>query len=99
MFIGYGIVAPERNWNDYAGVDVKGKTVLILVNDPGYATQDESLFNGNAMTWYGRWVYKYEAARQGAAGALLIHDTGAAAYGWEVVVQRLVRAANQSYRG
>ena len=86
VFIGYGIVAPERNWNDYAGVDVKGKTVLILVNDPGYATQDESLFNGNAMTWYGRWVYKYEeAARQGAAGALLIHDTGAAAYGWDVV--------------
>ena len=86
VFVGYGIVAPERNWNDYAGVDVRGKTVVILVNDPGYATQDESLFNGNAMTWYGRWPYKYEeAARQGAAGALIVHETGAAAYGWEVV--------------
>jgi len=86
VFVGYGIVAPERDWNDYAGVDVRGKTVVILVNDPGYATQDESLFNGNAMTWYGRWPYKYEeAARQGAAGALIVHETGAAAYGWEVV--------------
>ncbi|MCB1699795.1 MAG: M28 family peptidase [Halioglobus sp.] len=86
VFVGYGIVAPERDWNDYAGVDVRGKTVVILINDPGYASQDESLFNGNAMTWYGRWVYKYEeAARQGAAGALIIHETGAAAYGWDVV--------------
>lgn len=86
VFVGYGIVAPERDWNDYAGVDVRGKTVVILINDPGYATRDESLFNGIAMTWYGRWVYKYEeAARQGAAGALIIHETGAAAYGWEVV--------------
>lgn len=86
VFVGYGIVAPEREWNDYAGVDVRGKTVVILVNDPGYATQDDTLFNGNAMTWYGRWPYKYEeAARQGAAGALIIHETGAAAYGWDVV--------------
>ena len=86
VFVGYGIVAPERDWNDYAGIDVRGKTVVILVNDPGYATQDGELFNGNAMTWYGRWVYKYEeAARQGAAGALIIHETGAAAYGWNVV--------------
>lgn len=86
VFVGYGIVAPEQHWNDYAGVDVRGKTVVILVNDPGYATQDDSLFNGNAMTWYGRWVYKYdEAARQGAAGVLIVHETGAAAYGWDVV--------------
>lgn len=86
VFVGYGIVAPERDWNDYAGVDVRGKTVVILVNDPGYATQDENVFNGNAMTWYGRWVYKYEeAARQGAAAALIIHETGAASYGWDVV--------------
>ena len=86
VFVGYGIVAPERGWNDYADVDVRGKTVVILVNDPGYATQDPALFNGNAMTWYGRWPYKYEeAARQGAAGALIIHETGAAAYGWDVV--------------
>ncbi|MDP2128367.1 MAG: M20/M25/M40 family metallo-hydrolase [Pseudohongiella sp.] len=86
VFVGYGIVAPERGWDDYAGVDVRGKTVVILVNDPGYATQNPELFNGNAMTWYGRWPYKYaEAARQGAAGALIIHETGAAAYGWDVV--------------
>lgn len=86
VFVGYGIVAPERGWNDYADIDVRGKTVVILVNDPGYATQDPQLFNGNAMTWYGRWPYKYaEAARQGAAGALIIHETGAAAYGWDVV--------------
>ncbi len=86
VFVGYGIVAPERNWNDYAGIDVSGKTVVILVNDPGYATQDPALFNGNAMTYYGRWTYKYEeAARQGAAAALIVHETGPAGYGWEVV--------------
>ena len=86
VFVGYGIVAPERNWNDYANVDIRGKTAVILVNDPGYATQDPALFNGNTMTWYGRWPYKYEeAARQGAAGAIIIHETGAAAYGWDVV--------------
>ncbi|MEX2131931.1 MAG: M20/M25/M40 family metallo-hydrolase [Pseudohongiellaceae bacterium] len=86
VFVGYGIVAPERGWNDYAEVDVSGKTVVMLVNDPGFATQDDSLFNGNAMTWYGRWPYKYEeAARQGAAGALIIHETAAASYGWDVV--------------
>jgi Zn-dependent M28 family amino/carboxypeptidase len=87
VFVGYGINAPERNWNDYAGVDVRGKTVVMLVNDPGYATQDPALFNGNAMTYYGRWDYKFdEAARQGAAGAILIHDTLPAAYGWPTVV-------------
>jgi Zn-dependent M28 family amino/carboxypeptidase len=86
VFVGYGIVAPERGWDDYAGLNVSGKTVVILVNDPGYATQDPSVFNGNAMTWYGRWPYKFEeAARQGAAGAFIIHETGAAAYGWDVV--------------
>ena len=86
VFVGYGIVAPEYGWDDYAGVDVEGKTVLILVNDPGYATQDPDVFNGNAMTYYGRWTYKYEeAARQGAAAALVIHETGAAGYPWDVV--------------
>ena len=86
VFVGYGIVAPENNWNDYAGLDMKGKTAVILVNDPGYATKDKSLFNGNAMTYYGRWTYKYEeAARQGADGAIIIHETGAAGYPWEVV--------------
>lgn len=86
VFVGYGVVAPEYDWDDYAGVDVTGKTVVILVNDPGFATGDDSLFNGRAMTYYGRWTYKYEeAARQGAAGALIVHDTEPASYPWEVV--------------
>ncbi len=86
IFVGYGIVAPEYNWNDYEGLDVKGKTVLILVNDPGYATLDSNLFTGKAMTYYGRWTYKYEeAARQGASAAIIIHETGAASYPWGVV--------------
>lgn len=86
VFVGYGINAPERNWNDYEGVDVTGKTVLVLVNDPGFATGDPALFNGRTMTYYGRWDYKYaEAARQGAAGALIVHETAPAAYPWEVV--------------
>ncbi|WP_445767701.1 M28 family metallopeptidase [Rheinheimera sp.] len=86
VFVGYGIVAPEYGWNDYEGLDVKGKTVVMFVNDPGFATQDLQLFNGNAMTYYGRWTYKYEeAARQGAAMALIIHETDAASYGWGVV--------------
>lgn len=86
IFVGYGINAPERNWNDYEGLDVKGKTVLMLVNDPGYATGDTSLFNGKSMTIYGRWTYKFEeAARQGARAAIIIHETGAAAYPWAVV--------------
>jgi len=86
VWVGYGIVAPEYQWDDYAGVDVSGKTVLMLVNDPGYATRDPELFNGNSMTYYGRWTYKYEeAARQGAAGVLIIHETAAAAYGWNVI--------------
>ncbi len=86
VFVGYGIVAPEYGWNDYAGLDMKGKTAVILVNDPGYASGDAQLFTGKAMTYYGRWTYKYEeAARQGAAGAIVIHDTAPASYGWEVV--------------
>lgn len=86
IFAGYGIVAPEYNWNDYAGLDVKGKTVLVLVNDPGFATSDNSLFNGKSMTYYGRWTYKFEeAARQGARGIIIIHDTEPAGYPWSVV--------------
>jgi len=86
VFVGYGVNAPEQHWNDYAGVDVKGKTVVIFVNDPGFHQQDPSLFEGNRMTYYGRWTYKFEeAARQGAAAALIIHDTEGAAYGWDVV--------------
>jgi len=85
VFAGYGIVAPEYGWNDYAGLDVRGKLVLALVNDPGYATQDPKLFTGNAMTYYGRWDYKFaEAVRQGAAGLLVVHETKAAGYPWDV---------------
>ncbi len=87
VFVGYGINAPEKGWNDYAGLDVRGKTVVILVNDPDYETAGLSgPFNGRAMTYYGRWTYKYEeAARQGAAAAIIVHDTVPAAYGWNVV--------------
>ncbi|HOS72948.1 MAG TPA: M28 family metallopeptidase [Bacteroidales bacterium] len=86
IFVGYGINSPENNWNDYEGLDVKGKTVLMLINDPGYATSDETLFEGKTMTYFGRWTYKYEeAARQGASAVIIIHETGAAAYPWEVV--------------
>ena len=86
IFMGYGIIAPEYEWNDYEGVDVTGKTLVILINDPGFATQDPNLFNGNAMTYYGRWVYKFEeAARQGAEALIIIHDTEPAAYPWQVV--------------
>jgi Zn-dependent M28 family amino/carboxypeptidase len=85
VFAGYGIVAPEYDWNDYAGLDVRGKIVMVLVNDPGYATQDPSLFTGTAMTYYGRWTYKFEeAVRQGAAGLLVIHETAPAGYPWDV---------------
>ena len=87
VFVGYGINAPELGWNDYAGTDMKGKIAVILVNDPDYENADESgLFKGRRMTYYGRWTYKFEeAARQGAKGALIVHDTFPAAYGWNVV--------------
>jgi Zn-dependent M28 family amino/carboxypeptidase len=86
VFVGYGVDAPEQQWNDYAGIDVKGKTVVMLVNDPGFHAHDESLFEGKRMTYYGRWTYKFEeAARKGAAAALIVHDTEGASYGWDVV--------------
>ena len=86
VFVGYGIVAPEYNWNDYEGIDVKGKTVVILINDPGFATGKLRLFNGRSMTYYGRWTYKFEeAARQGAAAAIIVHEEEPAAYPWSVV--------------
>ena len=87
VFVGYGINAPERGWNDYEGIDMRGKTALILVNDPDYASESmDGPFEGRAMTYYGRWTYKYEeAARQGAAGALIVHDEFPASYGWNVV--------------
>ncbi len=84
VFVGHGIVAPEYGWNDYAGLDMHGKTAVILINDPGF--RDPALFKGRKMTYYGRWTYKYEEAmRQGASGALIVHQTGPAAYGWDVV--------------
>ncbi len=87
VFVGYGVNAPEQHWNDYAGVDVKGKTVIVLVNDPGWGNQDAHLFKGRALTYYGRWTYKYEeAARQGAAACFIVHETPGAGYPWEVVV-------------
>ena len=87
VFVGYGINAPELGWNDYAGLDMKGKIAVVLVNDPDYELASEKgLFKGRRMTYYGRWTYKYEeAARQGAAGVLIVHDTFPAAYGWQVV--------------
>ena len=86
VFVGYGIVAPEYRWNDYAGADVKGKIVLVMVNDPPAPASEPTLFGGKALTYYGRWTYKYEeAARQGAAGAILIHTTETATYPWTVV--------------
>ncbi len=104
VFVGYGINAPELGWNDYAGVDMKGKIAVILVNDPDYEQADESgLFKGRRMTYYGRWTYKFEeAARQGAAGALIVHDTFPAAYGWQVVnsswtgTQHYIASANNA---
>lgn len=86
LFMGYGVLAPEQDWNDFEGVDVKGKTLLVLVNDPGFLRKDPDLFKGKAMTYYGRWTYKFEeAARQGAAAVLIVHDTEPAGYGWDVV--------------
>jgi Zn-dependent M28 family amino/carboxypeptidase len=86
VFAGYGVVAPEYNWNDYAGINVKGKVVLVMVNDPGFGTSDSSIFKGKTMTYYGRWTYKYEeAARQGAKACLIIHNTAAASYPFSVV--------------
>jgi Zn-dependent M28 family amino/carboxypeptidase len=83
VFVGYGIVAPEYSWNDYVNLDVHGKTVVVLANDPGYASKDPTVFKGNAMSAYGRDGYKFaEAARQGAQGVLLIHDAAAMGYGW-----------------
>jgi Zn-dependent M28 family amino/carboxypeptidase len=94
VFVGYGIDAPEYHWNDYAGVDVKGKVVLIIVNEP--PSNDPNFFKGKILTYYGRWTYKYEeAARRGAIGVLIIHRNDLASYGWDVV--RNSQAAQKSY--
>ena len=104
VFVGHGVNAPELGWNDYAGVDMHGKIAVILVNDPDYRVEgEEGLFKGRRMTYYGRWTYKFEeAARQGAVGALIVHDTFPAAYGWNVVqsswsgAQYFVQKANNA---
>ena len=92
VFVGYGVVAPEYGWDDYKDVDVKGKTIVILINDPPIpdpadpAKLDEKMFKGKAMTYYGRWTYKYEiAAEKGAIAAIIMHETIPAAYPWSVV--------------
>ncbi len=90
VFVGYGVKAPERNWDDFKGVDLKGKIAVVLINDPDFEsgpdTKNGGDFGGKAMTYYGRWTYKYEeAARQGAAGLLIIHETAPASYGWATV--------------
>ncbi|HEX5025679.1 MAG TPA: M28 family metallopeptidase [Agriterribacter sp.] len=93
VFAGYGVVAPEYDWNDYEGLDVKGKVVMVMVNDPGFWVADTTLFKGNAMTYYGRWTYKFEeAARQGAKGCLVIHNTAAASYPFAVQQNSFNRA-------
>jgi Zn-dependent M28 family amino/carboxypeptidase len=90
VFVGYGIVAPELGWNDYEGVDMRGKIAVILVNDPDFDTGDDRGFGGRAMTYYGRWTYKYEeAGRQGAAGAIIVHQTAPASYPWAVIGSRV----------
>lgn len=104
VFAGYGIVAPEYDWNDYKNLDVKGKTVIVLVNDPGFGSTDNSFFKGNEMTYYGRWTYKYEeAARQGAEGIMIIHQNEPAGYPWSVVlnsasVPKLYQRAKDNYQ-
>jgi Zn-dependent M28 family amino/carboxypeptidase len=86
VFVGYGIVEPQQAWNDYAGIDMRGKTAVVLVNDPGFVTGDPALFKGRAMTYHGRWTYKFEeASRQGAAAVLIVHEDAPAAYPWAVV--------------
>ena len=86
VFVGYGINAPELGWNDYEGVDMRGKIAVILINDPDFETGDDRGFGGRAMTYYGRWTYKFEeAGRQGAAGAIIVHETAPAAYPWAVI--------------
>ncbi len=85
VFCGFGIVSPEYNWNDYKDIDLKGKTAVVLINDPGLYTMDNSLFKGTEMTYYGRWTYKYEqAAKMGATGVLIIHEQKGAGYGFNV---------------
>jgi len=106
VFAGFGVVAPEYNWNDYAGLNVKGKVVMVMVNDPGFETGDTTMFKGKTMTYYGRWTYKYEEAiRQGAKACIIVHNTKAAAYPFNVVQNsnggvklHLDKSANHAYQ-
>ena len=85
VFVGYGVRAPERQWDDFKGVDLRARSLVVLINDPDFESGDGD-FGGKAMTYYGRWTYKYEeAARQGAAGVLIVHETAPASYGWATV--------------
>ncbi|NEL79624.1 MAG: peptidase M20, partial [Xanthomonas perforans] len=85
VFVGYGVKAPERDWDDFKGVDLKGKIAVVLINDPDFET-GKGAFDGAGMTYYGRWTYKYEeGARQGALGVLVVHETAPASYGWDTV--------------
>ena len=85
VFVGYGVTAPERGWDDFKGVDVRGKVIVLLINDPDFEGGDLG-FGGKAMTYYGRWTYKYEeAARRGAAGVMIVHESAPASYGWATV--------------
>src|SRR5215204_846930 len=96
VFVGYGISAPNNNWNDYSGdaADYRGKVLMIMVNDPPATTEEPNLFGNKALTYYGRWTYKYEeAARRGAAGVILIHTDESAGYGWNVI-----RSSNGNWR-
>jgi len=86
VFVGYGVKAPERNWDDFKGVDLKGRVAVVLVNDPDFEADLNGRFDGRSMTYYGRWTYKYEeAARRGALGMLVVHETAPASYGWATV--------------
>src|SRR5262249_38638539 len=86
LFLGYGVSAPERRWDDYKGLDVRGKIIIVLINDPDFEADLRGRFDGKAMTYYGRWTYKYEeAARRGALGVLVVHETAPASYGWPTV--------------
>ena len=106
VFVGYGVVAPEFNWDDYKGLDVKGKTLVMLVNDPPVRDRsnqgelDPKIFGGLAMTYYGRWTYKYEiAASKGAAGVLIVHETEPAGYPFDVVQSKVTRAVRSGDPG
>jgi Zn-dependent M28 family amino/carboxypeptidase len=91
VFVGYGVKAPEKGWDDFKGVDLKGKIAVVLINDPDFEAPENGRFEGKAMTWYGRWMNKYEeAARQGAAGVLIVHETAPASYGWTTVSNTFV---------